>query len=76
MKWGRQGHGAIFDGEKILIVGGEPHHASRKEIKNEVFAVGGATVTCVEQSTTLAKQNGFPELFLVPEDFGKDLNKC
>ena len=67
---GRYGHGAIFDGEKFLIVGGQG------SLKNELCTLADGTMACVEQSTTLDYYAYFPELFLVDEDYGKDWNHC
>ena len=72
---GRQGHGAIFDGEKFLIIGGKVSRAL-EAVKNEVCTLEGSAMTCVEQSTALAKYADYPALFLVVEDYGKDANKC
>ena len=74
MKNGRYGHGAIFDGEKFFIVGGMK--SNDLEVKNEVCSLEGSTMTCVEQSTPLDFYFGYPELFLVANDFEKDINKC
>ena len=65
---GRSGHGAIFDGEKFLIVGGVG------SLKNEVCTPVDKTMTCVEQSITLDSYRYYPELFLVGENYGKDWN--
>ena len=67
---GRYAHGAIFDGEKFLIIGG------RGSLKNEVCTLNNATMTCTEQSTTLEDYAYYPELFLVEENYGKDWNNC
>ena len=74
MKHGRRGHGAIFDGEKFLIIGGEK--SDGRAVKNEVCTLEGSTMTCTEQSTALDNYEFYPELFLVADDFGKDSNKC
>ena len=74
LNYGRYGHGATFDGEKFLIIGGIKD--SGGAVKNEVCTLEGLTITCVEQSTALVVYSDYPELFLVPDDFGKDINKC
>ena len=70
LKYGRKGHGVIFDGEKFLIIGGSP------SINNEVCTLTGSTMTCVELLATSDNYNWHPDLFLVAADFGKDANKC
>ena len=67
---GRYGHGAIFDGEKFLIIGG------KGTFKNEVCTLKDEKITCVAQSTTLENYNYYPELFLVEENYGTDLAHC
>ena len=74
MKNGRHGHGAIFDGEKFLVIGGEKSGSG--PVKNEVCTLEGSTMTCVEQSTALENYGVYPELFLVSENFGKGVNSC
>ena len=69
----RFGHGAIFDGEKFLVIGG---YDGGNQPKNEVCTLNGSTMTCVEQSTTLDAYKYYPELFLVAEDFGKNPQNC
>ena len=66
----RHYHGAIFDGENFLVVGGEG------TLKNEVCSLTDQTVTCTEASSTLDNYYGYPELFLVPADFGSDPEQC
>ena len=67
---GRHAHGAIFDGEKFLIIGGWG------SFKNEVCTLDNATMTCIEQSTILNYYWYYPELFLVEQNYGKDWNNC
>ena len=77
LKHGRQGHGAIFDGEKFLIIGGRKEPSlTTDSVKNEVCTLEGSSMTCVEQSTALDNYYWYPELFLVAKDYGKDANKC
>ena len=67
----RDGHGAIFDGEKFLVIGG-----TRGSLKNEVCTLDNAKMTCTAQSTTLDYYRDYPELFLVGENYGKNFNNC
>ena len=72
LKIGRRDHGVIFDGEKFIVVGGYNGGA----VENEVCTLIGTSMSC-EASTN--KLNGYwyyPELFLVPENFGKDFSQC
>ena len=80
LKHGRRGHGAIFDGEKFLVIGGEgvlpgDKYLARRLIETEVCTLKGQRMTCVEQATALEGYR-YPELFLVADDFGKDVSKC
>ena len=71
---GRRGHGVIFDGEKFLVIGG--YMSGGGPVKNEVCSLEDSTMTCVEQSTALDNYAFYPELFIVAENFGKDINSC
>ena len=70
LKNGRRGHSAIFDGEKFWILGGVG------TVGNEACTLDGSTVTCVEQPTFFYQPGAYPELFLVADDFGRDVDKC
>ena len=65
----RRGHAVTFDGENFLVIGGFG------SFKNEVCTLSG-NVTCVELPAALDYYAYYPELFLVTEDFGKDITKC
>ena len=59
----RSAHNAIYDGEYVLVVGGDATFETEKcSIKNE-------QVTCTSQSPELIAYTEYPEVFLVPEDF-------
>ena len=68
----RNGHGAIFDGEKFMILGGYKKYGGA--MKNEVCTLSGTSMTCEEASKSLDNYSYYPELFLVAQDFGK--NHC
>ena len=70
LEHGRSSHGAIFDGEKFLIIGG--FKSIGGAVNNEVCTLEGSKMTCVQQSTALTDANN-PGLFLVADDFDK---KC
>ena len=72
---GRQGHGAIFDGENFLIIGGRKQNVE-DPVKNEVCTLNNSTMTCVEQTTALRKYVFYPELFLVTGEYAKDKDSC
>ena len=74
LKNGRLGHGAIFDGDKFLIIGGV--NKSPYPVANEVCNLEGLKMTCVEEFEQSSKFAYYPELFLVAADFGKDVSKC
>ena len=74
LKNGRYGHGAIFDGEKFLVLGGRTNLTG--PMKNEVCTLSGTSMTCEESSNTLEKYVYYSELFLVTEHFGKDISQC
>ena len=82
LKYGRNSHRVIYDGEKILVIGGdkkgEPQYPLHEDlaVKNEVCTLEGTRMKCVEQSTALVYYLNHPEPFLVGKDFGKDVNKC
>ena len=67
---GRNFHNAIFDGENFLIIGGDG------DFKTEVCSLSGQSITCTETSNSLDYYTCYPELFLVPADFGKDPTQC
>ena len=75
MKHGRHSLGAIFDGEKFLIIGGQKN--DWKPFEDEVCTLKGSTMTCVEQPLgTIALNYVYtnPQLFLV--NFDRDTSKC
>ena len=74
LNYGRGDHSVIIDGEKFLIIGG--HKEGGGEVKNEVCTLEGTTMTCIEQSTALYYYLDSPELFLVADDFDKNVEKC
>ena len=76
LKTGRYGHGVIFAGEKFIVLGGQKSGGfDDGPIKNEVCTLSGTSMTCEESSNSLKSYVNYPELFLVPEDFGKDYSE-
>ena len=74
LKNGRKGHGAIFDGEKFIILGGIK--SGDETVKTEVCDLSGTSMTCTEASKSLENYSYYPELYLVRENFGKDISQC
>ena len=66
LKTGRYAHNAIFDGENILVVGGDGTKRTEK------CSLSNGQITCSRQSPELADYYEYPELFLVPFDFCKN----
>ena len=66
----RWGHNAIFDGQNIIVVGGNnpggnyPKDTERCRLQND-------TITCTTQEPTLDVYWAHPELFLVSDEFCK-----
>ena len=73
LKNGRRRHGAIFDGEKFLVLGGEK--GTSGPVKNEVCTLSGTSMTCEEAPNALEDYLTYPELFLVTGDFCKDTSQ-
>ena len=68
MKTTRYAHNVIFDGEHFLVVGG------RDIKKTERCTLNNGLMTCTEQNPELKDCARYPELFLVPVDFCKELS--
>ena len=64
---GRCGHNAIYDGQYVLIVGGNG------DFKTEKCTISKDQVTCSSQAPELNFYYNYPELFLVPKDYCKQL---
>ena len=64
---GRRGHNAIYDGQYVLVVGGAG------TMKTEKCSISSNFNTCSSQSPELTDYTYYPEVFLVPEDFCKQL---
>ena len=63
----RRAHNAIFDGESMIVVGGDTLN-----LKTEVCSFQSDTsVSCIAEEPTLTDYNHFPALFLVDESFCK-----
>ena len=65
---GRFYHNAIYDGASLIVVGGDGTK------KTEVCNLSNGIFSCVEQNPELSEYYGYPELFLVAENFCKELS--
>ena len=61
----RRQHNVIFDGNNLLVIGGEG------EFKTEKCTTSSEQVSCIEQNPSLRYYSTYPELFLAPFDFCK-----
>ena len=64
---GRHAHNVNFDGAHFLVVGG---YGTRK---TERCTMANGQMTCIEQNPELTNYSYYPELYLVPIDFCKEL---
>ena len=67
MNSARSGHNVIFDGAHFLVVGG------REKLKTEKCTLVKGQITCAEQNPELTDYFNYPELYLVPLNFCKEL---
>ena len=70
----RAGHSVIYDGQFLLVVGGRPNSDSDGLSEmTEKCSISNGKVSCVSQTPQLTGYRSYPELFLVPLGFCKDL---
>ena len=62
----REGHGAIFNGDVVIVAGG-----SYNKKTEACTIVDDGSVTCIEQDPNLYDYRYYPEMYLVDEDFCK-----
>ena len=62
----RHAHGAIYDGNNIMVIGGGD------EFKTERCKIQNETVSCVSQEPTLKNYGWYPELYLVSDTYCKN----
>ena len=68
LNYARYAHGAIFNGEWIIVAGG------RGEQKTESCSVNqNGIVNCIEQAPTIKGYDTYPEMFLIDDEFCKDI---
>ena len=64
----RRAHNAIFDGQYVIVVGGNDI-----ELPTEICSVkDDRTISCTSQKPNLYDYTHFPELYLVEESFCKN----
>lgn len=68
LKTNRSGHGAIFNGDLVLVAGGVGH------LKTESCSITSGSVSCIEQKPILKDYSNYPELYLVPHVFCKEVH--
>ena len=61
----RNGHNVIYDGEYLMVIGGDKHRQTEK------CSLVDGSVTCTSQNPVLYSYSDYPELFLVSDDFCK-----
>ena len=64
---GRAGHNVIFDGAHFLVIGGA------YERKTEKCTMANGRMTCAQQNPELNDYAFYPELYMVPINFCKEL---
>ena len=68
LNYARYGHGAIYNGERIIVAGG----AGNKKTESCSVDENGI-VNCIEQAPTLDDYWAYPEMYLVDDAFCKDI---
>ena len=63
----RNGHNVIYDGNYLLVVGG--NRGSVTPVMAEKCSITNGQVSCTGQTPQLAAYSYYPELFLVPTGF-------
>lgn len=64
---GRNGHNVIYDGEFLLVIGGDTANKW-----TEKCSVSNEKVACISQTPELTSYSDYPELFLVKSNFCED----
>ena len=71
LQTGRRGHNAIFDGTYALIVGG--YAGSNVNVPTEKCSLTSDGMSCTSQNPSLYDYWYYPELFMIPYDYCKNL---
>ena len=72
----RRSHATIFDGSSFLVIGGYATDNEPNSFRTEKCILLEGNMTCTEQEPTLDNYHHFPELVLVNDDFGKNIETC
>ena len=68
LNYAKRGHGAIYNGERIIVAGGIGNYKTESCSVEE-----NGVVNCIEQAPTLDYYNDYPEMYLVDDAFCKDI---
>ena len=68
LNYARNGHGAIYNGERIIVAGGEVSYKTESCSVNE-----NGVVNCIEQAPILDYYADYPEMYLIDDAFCKDI---
>ena len=68
LNYARDGHGAIYNGERIIVAGGNGNYKTESCSVDE-----NGVVNCIEQAPTLYDYAFYPEMYLVDDAFCKDI---
>ena len=68
LNYARNGHGAIYNGERIIVAGGVGNYKTESCSVDE-----NGVVNCIEQAPTLSNYAYYPEMYLVDDAFCKDI---
>ena len=72
MNQARYGHNVIYNGFFIMVIGGRSEdNYFRGEVQTERCSIINGSFSCFSQTPELKDYFGYPELFLVPDDFCK-----
>lgn len=67
---GREGHNVIYDGQFFIVVGGS---GGSDALSTEKCTIENEEMACSSQLPQLDKYAYYPELFLVPHEYCRDL---
>ena len=68
LNYARSGHGAIYNGERIIVAGGGGKYKTESCSVNE-----NGVVNCIEQAPILDYYYDYPEMYMVDDAFCKDI---
>ena len=68
LNYARDSHGAIFNGERVIVAGGNGNYKTESCSVDE-----NGIVNCTVQAPTLSYYSFYPEMYLVDDAFCKDI---